>query len=165
VTGASGDAVGRQVVPSFDSLALRDIPVPDHADVMIVPLPARATTDPRVWAETVFSPVSMPRWVRGLFAVRQALVGLIGIDKGSSDVFAVAEVSGQEALIVADERHLDFRAAVAVDLMTRTVRVTTTVRLHGWRGRVYFAPVSLVHGAVTTALLRGAARRLGQGAP
>jgi hypothetical protein len=155
----------REVVPAFDSLALRDIPVPDHADVMIVPLPEGAPTDPRVWAETVFSAGSMPRWVRGLFAVRQSLVGLIGVDKGAPDVFSVDEVCGEEALIVADERHLDFRAAVAVDQRTRTVRVTTTVRLHGWRGRAYFAPVGMVHGPVTMALLRGAARRLGRDAP
>jgi hypothetical protein len=161
VTEGSKGQAPREVVPAFDSLALRDIPVPDHADVVIVPLPAGAPTDPRVWAEAIFSADGMPGWVRALFAVRQSVVGLIGVDKGPPDVFAVDEVCGDEALIVADERHLDFRAAVGVDVATRTVRVTTTVRLHGWRGRAYFAPVSLFHGPVTMAMLRKAARRLG----
>ncbi|MEZ5411611.1 MAG: DUF2867 domain-containing protein [Acidimicrobiales bacterium] len=153
-------ATGRVIVPCFDSLALRDIPAPDHADVVLVPLPAGAPTDPTVWAETIFSPASAPAWVKALFGVRQALVGLIGVDRGPSDVFAVRETSGPEALLAANDRHLDFRAGVAVDEAARMVRVTTTVRLHGWRGRLYFAPVRLLHGPVTQAMLRRAARRL-----
>lgn len=153
-------AAGRVIVPCFDSLALRDIAAPDHADVVLVPLPAGAPTDPTVWAEAIFSPASAPVWVKALFGVRQALVGLIGVRRGPSDVFAVRETLGPEALLAANDRHLDFRAGVAVDEAARLVRVTTTVRLHGWRGRLYFAPVRLLHGPVTQAMLRRAARRL-----
>lgn len=67
---------------------------------------------------------------------------------------------GEEALIVADERHLDFRVAVGVDSRANLLRVTTVVRLHGWRGKVYFAPVRLLHGPVVQAMLRRAIRRL-----
>jgi hypothetical protein len=141
-------------------LALRDIPVPDHADVVLVPLPDGAPVDPHAWAEAVFAPGSAPSWVRALFGLREALVGLIGVDRAPRDVFAVGEVSGQEALISADAGHLDFRAGVGVDPETRMVRVTTTVRLHGLRGRLYFAPVRLLHAPVTLAMLRRAARRL-----
>jgi hypothetical protein len=153
-------AEGRTIVPCFDSLALRDIPAPDHADVVLVPLPAGASTDPTVWAEAIFSVASVPVWVKALFGLRQAVVGLIGVSRGPSDVFAVRETSGPEALLAADDRHLDFRAGVAVDEASAMVRVTTTVRLHGWRGRLYFAPVRLLHGPVTMAMLRRAARRL-----
>jgi hypothetical protein len=31
------------------------------------------------------------------------------------------------------------------------------VRLHGWRGRLYFAPVKLVHPSVVRGMLRRAA--------
>ncbi len=157
MTGASE---GRVVVPCFDSLALRDIPAPDHADVVLVPLPAGAPTDPVVWAETIFSPAAAPAWVKAMFGLRQALVGLIGVRRGGSGIFAVRETVGPEALIAADDRHLDFRAGVAVDGALRMVRVTTTVRLHGWRGRLYFAPVRLLHEPVTMAMLRRAARHL-----
>jgi hypothetical protein len=34
------------------------------------------------------------------------------------------------------------------------------VRLHGWRGRLYLAPVRLLHPVITNAMLRGAARAL-----
>lgn len=153
-------AGGREIVPCFDSLALRDIPAPDHADVVLVPLPAGAPVDPVVWAEAIFSVASVPVWVKALFGLRQAVVGLIGVSRGSAEVFAVRETLGPEALLAADDRHLDFRAGVAVDEASRMVRVTTAVRLHGWRGRLYFAPVRLLHEPVTMAMLRRAARRL-----
>ena len=63
-------------------------------------------------------------------------------------------------LIAADDTHLDFRCAVAVDRSARLVRVTTTVRLHGWRGRVYFAPVRLLHPVVIQAMVQKAGKRL-----
>ena len=40
------------------------------------------------------------------------------------------------------------------------VHVTTAVTLKGWRGRVYFAPVRLLHDAVTRSMMIAAARRL-----
>ncbi|QCQ93648.1 DUF2867 domain-containing protein [Rhodococcus sp. SGAir0479] len=146
--------------PAFWSMALEDIPRPDYVDVVAVPLPAGATDDPRVWAETVFAVDASPRWVRLAFAVRQMLVPLIGVPRGGRDVFAVARVQDGEALVSADDRHLDFRAAVAVDAETRLVRMTTVVRLKGWRGRVYFAPVGVVHPVVVQSMLRRACVRL-----
>ena len=75
-------------------------------------------------------------------------------------VFAVRRVEGGEALMVASDRHLDFACGVEVDAGRRLVRVTTAVRLHGWRGRLSFAPVGLVHPVVVRSMLRRAARRL-----
>ena len=142
------------------SLALRDIPEPDFADAAIVPLPAGATTDPRVWAEEMFRLRAMPAWVAAALAVRQAVVPLLGIRRAPSDTFAVREQVGDEVLIAADDTHLDFRCGVAVDRSARLVRVTTTVRLHGWRGRVYFTPVRLLHPVVIQAMIRKAGQRL-----
>jgi hypothetical protein len=149
------------VQPHFSSLAFEDVPRPDFADVAIIALPAGATTDPAVWARAIFDVRSTPLWVRAAFVLRQALVPLIGVARGDQSVFDVSRVEGEEALIVADDTHLDFRCAVGVDDAARLVRVTTVVRLHGWKGRAYFAPVRLAHGPVVTAMLRRAARRLG----
>ncbi|GAA3219023.1 DUF2867 domain-containing protein [Oerskovia jenensis] len=149
------------VKPHFSSLAFEDVPQPDHADVVVVPLPARATTDPATWARAIFDVRSTPLWVRVALGLRQVLVPLIGVRPADRDVFDVSRVEGEEALIVADDTHLDFRCAVGVDGAARLVRVTTVVRLHGWRGRAYFVPVRLAHGPVLRAMLRGAARRLG----
>lgn len=153
--------------PSFVSLAFVDIPRPDFADVVVVAVPpsSRAlAVDPRWWAEEIFSVRSAPWWIKGLLALRQAVVGLVGIRRASSDVFDVATVQGEEALIVVDDTHLDFRAAVAIDLDRRLLRVTTTVRLHGWRGRLYFTPVSILHGPVTRSMARAAVARWAAGA-
>ncbi|GAB2654678.1 DUF2867 domain-containing protein [Prescottella soli] len=147
-------------LPSFWSLALEDIPRPDFVDVVAAPLPPGATDDPRVWAETVFAVGSSPIWIRLAFAVRQLLVPLIGVPRGGRDIFAVSRVQDGEALISVDDRHLDFRAGVAVDAEAGLVRVTTVVRLRGWRGRVYFAPVRVVHPVVVMSMLRRACTRL-----
>jgi len=149
--------------PALVSLALRDIPRPDYADVSIRPLPDGAPHDPAEWARAIFDFRRVPRAVQGLMAVRQAVVGLIGVDRGDPSVFDVRERVGEEVLIASDDRHLDFRAAVGVDTVARLVRVVTTVRLHGWRGRLYFAPVGLLHPPVVRAMMRSAARRLGAG--
>ena len=153
---SSGDA------PRFSSGVFVDIPRPAWADVVVVPLPPRATRDPEVWAREVFSMRHVPLWVKGLFALRQGLVGLIGVDPAGHDLFAIRSVNGEEALLAADDRHLDFRVGVGVDAGLNLVRVTTAVRLHGWRGTLYFIPVRLVHGPIVRAMLARTARRLGR---
>lgn len=145
--------------PAFVSLALRDVPRPDYCDVMVVPLPADASTDPAAWARAVFDVRRGPRWVAALLAVRQVAVRLLGLPPAPRETFAVREVDGEEALLAFDDRHLDFRVGVGVDAERRLLRVVTAVRLHGWRGRTYFAPVRLAHPVVTDAMIRSAVRR------
>jgi hypothetical protein len=142
------------------SLALRDIPTPDYADAIIVPLPAGTPADPLLWARRLFSLRTMPRWVVGALAVRQLLVPLLGIHRAADGVFAIREQREDEALLGADDRHLDFRCGVAVNAADRLLRVTTTVRLHGWRGHAYFLPVRVLHPLVVRAMVRSAGRSL-----
>lgn len=146
--------------PSFWSLALRDIPQPDYLAVIAVPLPAGTSDDAGVWAEELFAIASMPVWVRLAMGLRQALVPLLGLRPAPRDTFRVHEVVGDEALIAADDAHLDFRCGVGVDRDTQLVRVTTAVRLNGRRGRLYFAPVQLAHPVVMMSMLRSTRRRL-----
>jgi hypothetical protein len=149
--------------PSFVSLAYRDRPAPDWADVVLesVPEGARpAPTDPARWADEVFATGSAPPVVVALMSLRQAVVPLIGVSPAPRSVFAVSSVVGDEALIEHDDRHLDFRAGVGFDLETRVLRVTTAVWLKGWRGRVYFTPVSVLHDPVTRSMMRRAIRRV-----
>lgn len=146
--------------PTFSSLVFDGQPPPDWAMVTLEALPPGAPTDPCRWAEEVFSRRNTPRVVVALMAARQALVRLMGIPPARADVFAVAEVRGEEALIVQRERHLDFRCGVGVDAESGLLRVTTVVWLHGWRGRLYFAPVAVAHDPITRAMMRAAIRRL-----
>lgn len=147
-------------LPAFRSIAFDDIPRPDFADVVIVPLPRGASTDPLLWAETIFSRSSMPTSIAALLGLRQTLVRIIGIPPAPADSFAVDGVTGEEALIAIDDVHLDFRAAIGVDRVAGLVRMTTVVRIKNRRGRLYFAPVRAVHPAIVRSLLLRAARSL-----
>jgi hypothetical protein len=146
--------------PSFVSLALASIPVPDYADVIVLPVPAGSPVEPRLWAETIFSGAVVPPWVKWLMGIRQTLVTLIGLKPAPKDIFAVARVVGEEALISADDKHLDFRCGVALDASGMLLRVTTAVRLKGWRGRLYFLPVRILHPLVVHAMMARAIRVL-----
>jgi hypothetical protein len=147
--------------PRFTSLAFDDITEPDFADVIVEPIPDSSALEAlgaEAWANRIFSFASAPRWVVTLLALRQLLVGLIGIPRGERAQFQVDRVVGDEALISVDDRHLRFRAAVGVDRTRRLLRVTTVVDLIGWRGRLYFAPVSVIHPMVVRSLMRRAIR-------
>ena len=146
--------------PQYWSLALADIPAPDYADMSIGVLPSGASTDAAVWARSIFSIRTLPGWVRAALIVRQALSPLIGVPRAGRDVFAVRSVVDNEALLSVDDRHLDFRVGVGVDLEARLVRVTTAVTLKGWRGRLYFAPVRLAHPIVVHSMLKRAQKVL-----
>lgn len=148
--------------PAFSSMALMDRTDPDWADVVVetVPSGARVPNDPAQWAAEIFSPRSMPPPVVTLMTMREALVPLLGVRPGTIDVFSVRRVAGDEALIVKNDRHLDFQAGVGFDPESRILRVTTAVWLHGWRGRLYFAPVAVLHDPVTRSMMRRAIRRV-----
>jgi hypothetical protein len=150
---------------AFWSIAFADIPAPDYADAIIGVLPDGAPLDPADWARTLFSIAAMPRWVAAAMGVRQLLVPVLGIPRAPRGAFAVRRVEGGEALLGFDDMHLDFRVAVGVDQATRLVRIVTAVRLKGWRGRLYFAPVRLGHPAVVQAMLRRSQRLLAGESP
>jgi hypothetical protein len=140
------------------TLALRDIPRPDYAHTVLMPLDPLDSVDPAAWARRLFDPRDMPRWVVVALAARQALVPLLGIERAPNDAFAIRESTDDEVLISADDRHLDFRCSIAIDEDTRMLRVMTTVRLHGLRGRLSFAPVRLAHPLVMRSLIRATQR-------
>ena len=144
------------------SLALRDIPRPDYASVAIVPIEPSGSVDPAAWARRIFSVRDMPLWIKAAFGVRQALVPLLGIERSPAGIFAIRELADDEVLVAADDTHLDFRCAIAIDEQTRVLCVTTTVRLHGTRGRIYFWPVRLAHPIVMRSMIRAAGRSFGR---
>lgn len=145
---------------AYASLAFDPIAVPDWAMVTIIAIPQDASPDPELWTKTIFDVRSLPPWVLALMGLRQAVVGLVGISKGGGSSFDIDKVVGDEALIFTAERHLDFSAAVGVDPASGLLRLTTAVKLHGWRGRLYFLPVAFLHDPVCRSMMRRAAKRL-----
>lgn len=142
------------------SAALDAIPRPDWADVVVVSLPAGASADPSLWAREIFSLRSAPAWVRALLRVRQVVAGLIGVRRASRSVFDAWDVTGDEALISVADSHLDFSVGVGVDSSRSLLSITTAVRFHGWRGRLYFVPVRFLHDPGTRSMATHAVRRL-----
>jgi hypothetical protein len=154
------DPFGSEPAAVLDSAALQACPHPDFADAHLFRLPPRSSGDPEEWAHRIFDLRNGPRWVKGLMAVRTALVPLIGLrPTRDRSAFDVDQVGGCEALIVKRDRHLDFWVSVAVDHRRNLLQVSTFVKLHGWRGRLYFAPVGVLHSPVLRSMITAAIRR------
>ncbi|MCZ0991551.1 DUF2867 domain-containing protein [Streptomyces diastatochromogenes] len=77
--------------------------------------------------------------------------------------FPVVGREGGEVLLGEDAGHLDFRASIHVD--DRQVTLSTVVRIHNWRGRLYWAVVKRVHPFMARTMLRRIHRRLALAAP
>lgn len=129
----------------------------DHRDVQRERVPPGLILAPDAWAAEIFAVAGAPLPVRTLFALRQALVPLIGVARTADDPFTVREVCDGQALMVAAERHLTFWCSVRT--APGALEMATAVRLNGWRGRVYWLPVGILHGPVTRAMLRRAVAR------
>ncbi|HEY5788641.1 MAG TPA: DUF2867 domain-containing protein [Microlunatus sp.] len=146
----------REVAVPQTGLLAGALPRVDWSDAFTVAGPVGGRIDPHVWADAIFH--NAPGWVRGLLAVRQSIVVLVGIDRGRPDTFATRRSSDDEILLGTDERHLSFRASV-LSLSDRVV-LSTVVQIHNRRGRAYFAVVRLIHPLIVRAVLRRAARYL-----
>ncbi|MEO2106213.1 MAG: DUF2867 domain-containing protein [Actinomycetota bacterium] len=139
-----------------DEVGSTGVEAGDLVDAFAVRVPAGATTDPLHWQSAVFA--SPPPLVRGLLHLRQALVGLVGIDRADPDTFDPLEANDREVLVGSDERHLTFRASLLVS--EDEVVLSTWARPANTRGRAYLWVVRLFHPWVVRAMLRRAATTL-----
>ena len=138
------------------SLALRDIPIPDYCDVVVVPTGGVEEPDPRVWAEAIFAHENSPLTSRGLRALRDEAVRLFDMVPPPQKEFVADEVVGSEALIVDDDDKLAVRIGVALLPGGELLQVTTAVKYKTVRGRLAFAPRRLMHAAAVNTLARRA---------
>lgn len=144
-------------VPATPLLAAA-LPQVDFADAHAVARAADAPDDPQVWADAIFH--DPPPWVLALLGLRQALVGLVGIERGGRSSFATVARDDNEVLLGTDAGHLDFRVSILVE---SRVTVSTVVRLRNRRGRLYFGVVRPLHPIVVRSMLARAASRLSFG--
>lgn len=153
-----GEAEEDAVVPTsaVSSLALRDIPVPDYCDVVIVPTRGVQESDPRVWAEAIFSHENTPLSRRGLRALRDEAVRLFDMVPPPERQYVTDEVRGSEALIKDDDDKLSVRIGVALLPGGELLQITTAVKYRSVRGRLAFAPRRLMHAAAVHSLARRA---------
>lgn len=144
------------------SLALRDIPVPDYCDVVIVPTRGHEEQDPRVWADAIFSHENTPLSRRGMRALRDEAVRLFDMVPPPEKEYVADEVVGSEALIKDDSENLRLRIGVALLRGGQLLQVTTAVKYRSVRGRIAFAPRRLMHAAAVNTLARRAPATLRQ---
>ncbi|WP_406731030.1 DUF2867 domain-containing protein [Streptomyces sp. NBC_01794] len=77
--------------------------------------------------------------------------------------FAVRATASNELLLGEDASHLDFRASVLI--ADDKVTLTTVVKAHNRRGRLYFAVIRRFHPVMSRLMLRRVHRRLAFSAP
>jgi hypothetical protein len=132
-----------------------------------------ATIDAPTAAHRIFSRV--PRWIRTLMALRNHLVGPLGLKTSVYDqtvvprrigFFPVIAEAADRVLLGLNDRHLDFR--IVVDVMPvgrehRQIRTSTLVRTHNLLGRTYLAAVLPFHRVIVPAMLAQAAFRPSRG--
>jgi hypothetical protein len=126
----------------------------DWSDAYAVPVPDAGARDPQQWADAVFR--APPRWARVLFGIREALVPLVGIERGGGHVFDTLASNEEEVLLGTDQGHLSFRASVLLE--PDRVILSTVVEVHNRRGRAYSALIRRVHPVVVRSGLARAAR-------
>jgi hypothetical protein len=151
------EAARSEAVPVPGTPLLADaLPRVDWADAYAVRRRPGTPDDPQAWADAAFR--TPPGWVAAALGVRDALVGLVGIDRGGPSSFDTIARRPDEVLLGTDERHLDFRASVLVE--PRRVVLSTVVQVHNARGRAYSAIVRRAHPVIVKAMLGRAARLL-----
>lgn len=116
-----------------------------------MPISLAATHDPQRWADVIFR--SPSRWVGLLLGIREALVRLVGIDRGGTSAFGTLASTNDEVLVGINQNHLNFRASVKCE--TYRVVLTTIVQIHNRRGRVYSAVVRRIHPVIVRSMLNG----------
>jgi hypothetical protein len=113
-----------------------------------------------------------PRWFRVLLAIRDAVMGHLGVktteqvraahvDGQKLDFFPVLQASGDELIMGEDDSHLDFRLSLKLQRNAHGpdfLLATTAVRCHNRLGKVYIGVIKPFHHLVVRSHLARAAR-------
>ena len=120
---------------------------------------------------------SAPSWVDNLFALRNQIVGYLGLKTGRDNpraldppyqvgqkigLFRVIGLTDSEAIIGEDDSHLDFRVSLLLihkDTRPQLV-VSTLVKTKNALGVTYFSIVKHFHRLIVPVMVRAMARRI-----
>jgi hypothetical protein len=144
------------------------------ADAFSIELPKEASTDPEVLARFIFA--HQAPWISSLIAVRDALVGGLGLKTarhltslnavngaGRLGIFKIYGTSPAEIVLGEDDKHLDFRLSVLCSGQPspgakRHLTLSTVVHCNNFLGRLYIFFIAPFHRLVVKSSLRSAAR-------
>ena len=143
----------------------------DLLDAFAIHLPAGASDDIEVLARITFE--RQAGWIRALTWVRDAVMTTVGVKSSRAigvaaaargpviGYFPVLSKSAGELVVGADDRHLDFRAAILLRTVAaggRALVVVTVVHCHNRLGRTYLALIAPFHRTILRANLERAVR-------
>lgn len=136
-------------------------------------------TDVEPWELVAAFFQAVPGWGDHLFALRNRLVGLLGLKTGSQhphnldppyhigqqiSLFRIIALHENEVILGEDDRHLDFFVSLllvpAADGLQ--LSVTTLVRFNEWIGRIYFTAIQPFHRLIVPIMMRAMAARINQ---
>nr|WP_296775055.1 DUF2867 domain-containing protein [Rhodococcus sp. (in: high G+C Gram-positive bacteria)] len=143
------------------SAAFDVLPTPDWAATTTISIPRDSSADPAEWARAVFDGSNAPVVVKALFVLREVAAKILRIPPGDPSMLAFDRIVGGEAVIDTDDKHLHFAATVKPEPAAGLLHVVTAVKFKGLIGRLYFAPVSILHDPITRSMMKSAARRMG----
>ncbi|MBX2874177.1 MAG: DUF2867 domain-containing protein [Saprospiraceae bacterium] len=149
-----------------------------YADAFAIKVPAEYRIGPVGMMCLFFD--SIPAWTKALLAIRETLVGWIGL-KTATGIDMAKELEefqgqegqaiglfhvmgrGEEELMVGEsDKHLDFWLSFIAsdDRECFEMKLATAVVFNGWLGKLYFAPVKPLHRLIVPAVLKRMARNL-----
>ena len=143
----------------------------DLLDAFAIHLPAGASDDIEVLARITFE--RQAGWIRALTWMRDAVMTTVGVKSSRAigvaaaargpviGYFPVLSKSAGELVVGADDRHLDFRAAILLRTVAaggRELVVVTVVHCHNRLGRTYLAVIAPFHRTILRANLERAVR-------
>ena len=143
----------------------------DLLDAFAIHLPAGASDNLEVLARVAFE--RQAEWIRALTWVRDAVMTTVGVKSSRAigvaaaargpviGYFPVLSKSAGELVVGADDRHLDFRAAILLRTVAaggRELVVVTVVHCHNRLGRTYLAVIAPFHRTILRANLERAVR-------
>jgi len=148
-------------------------PGADLLDAFAIRLPAEASDDLEALARVAFERQAW--WIRALTRVRDVVMATAGV-QSSSAVGLAGAAKGQvigylpllsksptELIVGADDRHLDFRAAIQLRTDAangRELLTATVVHCHNRLGRIYLATIAPFHRVIVRANLERLARTI-----
>lgn len=141
----------------------------DLLDAFAIGVPADADADVETLARIACEDQAW--WIRALTRLHDALVAPAGVKSthtiaaaahgGTIGFFPVLSQTATEIVLGADDRHLDFRAAIALqadDGGRRELIAVTVVHCHNRFGRCYLAAIKPFHRLIVKANMERAVR-------
>jgi len=101
----------------------------------------------------------VPKWVNWLMGIRDSVVGIFGLKnnqailEGQITRFPIIAQQENEIIMGENDKHLDFRVSILVDMENTFIYLITIVHFNNFFGRIYFLIVKPFHKIIVKSIL------------